>query len=238
MLGCCQKTAAQMMLGCSGAFNTPTAEMNEAGTFTGGVNFIGRGMIPAETDAKNIIWKFDYNTFNYYGHFVIFDWLEATFRETLLQNDMNGKKKKALREQDRSISVKARVLKEGRYCPGIALGVTDPTSVTGHHPFASGYLVFTKNIHVPALAGTLGGSVGYITGWGKSIMYDGVFGNLRYRPDFFPAASVIVEYDTQGINYGVEALLWKRLGIYAFGREADTWGAGIRYQAQIKYRRK
>lgn len=232
-----QRLAAQMMLGNSGGFNAPTADINEAGTFSGGLHFIGKGLITPENDVRSDGWKFQYNTFTYYGTFAVYDWLEATFRETLIQNTWR-KKKPALREQDRSVAVKVRLLKEGDKWPAIAVGINDPTSVTGHHPFACGWVAATKNVHLRSLAGTVGLTAGYMKSWDLSIMYDGLTCNLRYRPDFFPQASAMLEYDTKGLNYGVEALLWRHLGVYAFGRELETWSAGIRYQTTIKYRKK
>lgn len=234
-LGTFLKTQAQDMLGMTGGLNIPTTEMNPAGTFRGGVNFIGKGLITPELKPNRDAWKFQYNTFIYYVDFTVFDWIEASFRETLLQNVRKGKK--ALREQDRSISIKVRPLKEGKYWPAIAFGVNDPTSITGHHPYSSAWAVMSKSVHSSALMCTFNANLGYMKSWDNSVMYDGVVAGITYQPDWFPSARVTAEYDTQGWNVGAQALLWKHLGLYVFTREFSAFGAGIRYQTTIKYRK-
>ena len=236
VLGSAVSVRAQEMLGNTGGFNIPTAEMDEAGTFRGGINFLGKGLITPMTNANNHRWEFQYNTFIYYLDFTMFDWLEVSFRETLLENLKDDRYR--LREQDRSFSIKVRPLKEGQYWPAIAIGVNDPTSITGNHPFSSAWLAMTKHIHSSSLAGTFAATAGYMTVWDYCQMYDGPVAGLSYSPDWYPQAKLMVEYDTQGINYGLEAVLWKHLGLYFFARESTAVSAGLRYQTTIKYRKK
>lgn len=233
---------AQEILGNTGGFNIPTAEMQPAGTFRGGFNLIGNGMItpekginsnPNHADRR---WAFNYNTANYFINFTAFNWLELTFRETLLKSNSYGKKSNyKYREQDRSITVKARILKEGAYYPAIALGINDPYSFTGHHPFASAWGVATKSIHSQKMRSTWSATVGFMKAFDDSQMYDGVIAGLRWTPDWCREASLMAEYDTQGINFGIQGRIWKHLGIYVFTREFDVLCGGIKYETTIKF---
>lgn len=228
--------SAQEIIGNTGGLNIQTADMEEAGTFRGGLHFIGEGLIVPVTNPRDHRWEFGYNTFIYYLDFTVFDWLEVSLRETLLENFKNDRYR--LREQDRSVSLKARVLKEGKYWPAIAVGLNDPTSVTGNHPYSSAFLAMTKHVHSAATFGTWSATVGYMYPWDESHMYDGFTVGLCYQPDWSMRTRLMVEYDTRGINYGFDALLWKHLGIYFMARESSAISAGIRYQTTIKYRKK
>lgn len=228
---------AQELLGNSGGMNIPTAEMLPSGTFRCGINYIGKGIIAAEKGNTDHRWQFEYNTMNYFLNFTAFNWLEVTFRETILESNSYGKYDdyKLFREQDRSVTVKARVLKEGKYCPAVALGVNDPYSFTGHHVYASAWGVMTKSLHSQKLASTFTATIGYMKAFDKSQMYDGFIAGLRYTPDFLPQSSVMAEYDSKGFNIGVQATLFDHLGIYAFTREFEAFGAGIKYQTTLHF---
>lgn len=226
---------AQVMLGNTGGLNIPTAEMDPSGTFRGGLNFLGEGLITPVKHPFDHRWEFNYDTYVYYLDFTMFDWMEVSIRETLLENFKNESYK--LREQDRSVSIKIRPVKEGKYCPAIAIGTNDPTSITGKHPYASAWLVMTKHLHSSATAGTWSCTLGYMTSWEDSYMYEGPVANLCYAPDWWKNSQFMVEYDTQGINYGLQGMIGKHFGFYVFGREDKAFSAGLRYQTTIKYRK-
>ena len=105
---------AQFNLGMTGGLMAPTAEMNETGTFMIGGNFMPEKGNP-----------FGYNTGNYFVDFTLFSFLELAYRETLLKTTYMTSKPK-FNQQDRSFSLKVRVLKEGKYCPALAIGAHDP----------------------------------------------------------------------------------------------------------------
>lgn len=223
------------MLGNTGGFVIPTADMAPAGTFRGGINYIGQGLITPESDAQ-YKWKFDYDNAVYYVNFTVFDWLEASFRETLLKTYKHDRFR--FREQDRSICLKVRPLKEGRLYPAVAIGINDPGSFTGQHPYASVWVAATKHLHSRLTAGTWCATVAYAQRIDDSQMYQGPMAGISYSPDFMPSASVMAEYDGHGVNVGVQALLWQHLGLYAFTRDfSKTISAGIRYQTTIKFRK-
>lgn len=232
-----QDAIAQELLGNTGGMNIPTAEMMPSGTFRCGINYMGKGVVTSEKGAVDHRWQFDYNTMNYFLNMTVFDWLEVTFRETILESNSYGKYDdyKLFREQDRSVTAKVRVAKEGKYMPAIALGVNDPYSFTGHHVYASAWGVMTKSIHSQLLASTLTATVGYAKGFDKSRMYDGIMAGLKYTPDFLPQSSIMAEYDTKGFNLGIQATLFDHVGIYCFTREFQSVSAGIKYQTTLHF---
>lgn len=228
---------AQELLGNTGGMNIPTAEMLPSGTFRCGVNYMGEGVVTAELGNNDHRWQFEYNTLNYFLNMTVFDWLEVTFRETVLESNSYGKfdDYKLFREQDRSVTAKVHVLREGRYCPAIALGVNDPYSFTGHHVYASAWGVMTKHFHSARLATTLTATLGYAKGFDNSQMYDGLLAGIRLTADALPQASLLAEYDTQGFNLGLQATLFRHVGLYAFTREFQSFSAGIKYQTTLKF---
>lgn len=46
LLGCCMGVQAQYSMGNTGLLNIPTADMQKAGTFMGGGNYLPNGMTP------------------------------------------------------------------------------------------------------------------------------------------------------------------------------------------------
>ena len=98
--GFVMKAKAQFNLGMTGGLMAPTAEMNETGTFMIGGNFMPEKGNP-----------FGYHTGNYFVDFTLFSFLELAYRETLLKTTYMTSKPK-FNQQDRSFSLKMRVLKE------------------------------------------------------------------------------------------------------------------------------
>ena len=234
------RVMAQDMLGTTGGLNIPTAEMQPSGTFMGGINFVGKGIIQGEmTDRSDDCWRFEYNTGIYYLNFTPFSWLEVTLRETMLRskyskhNEYLGEYK--YRRSDRSMSFRVRPLKEGLLWPAIVIGTNDPWKDTGHNIYCSAYAVASKHIHLKSLASTWLVTLGYAKSFNSATTYDGLIAGLKYTPDFFKEGSVLVEYDTQGFNVGLHARLWHHLGLYAFTREFTNFNCGIRYEYTIKY---
>ena len=216
---------AQELLGTSGLMNIPTADMYEPGTFRGGVSFVQRKL---HSDA------YDYNTGIYYIDFIPFSFVELTFRETLLK--VSKGEKKGFYQQDRSTSVRLRPVKEknGRWWPGVVVGVNDIYSDHGNSRYASVYGVATKHVDVCRF-GQLGITCGYAVPFDEGVAYDGVFGGLSYSPHFFRDLNVIVEYDTRGTNIGVSAKLFRCLNVMCFTREFKGVNAGLCYMYTIKY---
>lgn len=221
---------AQALLGNSGGLNMPSAEMSEVGTFRGGAQFVRSNTIIGAKKWGSYQW--DYDTGVYYVSFTPFSWLEATFSETILAE----KNKQGVYEyynQDRTVSIKARPIPEGRWWPAVAVGVIDPFSLCEHPTYSSYWAAATKHLHFQSLQTTFTFTAGFAQGQEQARMYDGVFGGLSIAYDRFPGSRVCVEYDTNGWVAGAEALLWRHLGMFFFTRQGPGMAAGVRYQTTI-----
>lgn len=215
-------TKAQTVIGTTGMMNVPTADMRAAGTFDGGASFI----------QKELLYEKPYNTYLYYIGFTPFPWLEITMRETLLQTNMGSKK--GFDQQDRSTSVRLRPLKEGKFWPAIVVAANDVYSDHGASRYACFYGVASKHFPLNSI-GTIEATAGfaYKHKWGTT--YDGIMGGLAFSPAFFPDMRVMGEYDTDGYNFGVSALLLNHLNVTCFTREFKGFNATVSYQYTIPF---
>ena len=114
---------AQYTMGTTGMMNIPTAEMQQTGTFMIGGNYLPEELNP-----------FKYNSGNYFVNITFFSFLELNYRCILLKSDYMAKKPK-FNQQDRSLSVRLRPLKEGKYWPAIVIGSNDPFKDKGYNYF-------------------------------------------------------------------------------------------------------
>lgn len=213
-------THAQYSLGTVGGLNIPTAEMNETGTFMLGGNFLPDRMNP-----------FGYNTGNYFANFTLFSFVELTYRETLLKTRYMTRKPK-FNQQDRSLSVRVRLLKEKKYLPALVIGANDPVKDLGNNYFRGFYGTVTK--HIDLKGHELGVTLGYI-GWtsDRNVLRNGVFGGVSYRPVFCRPLCVIAEYDTRNFNVGLTAKLWNHVSLYAFTSQFDCIAGGLRFECTL-----
>lgn len=229
---------SQEMIGLTGGFNIPTAEMKPSGTFVGGINYISEGMIVGEnTSHHDDCWKMNYNTGLYYLNFTAFSWLEISFRQTMLRSQYTQMgsllNDYEYQRTDRSFSIRVQPLKESRFLPAIVIGTNDPWKDTGHNIYASAYAVASKHFNFALSEWLI--SAGFAHSFNNAQTYDGVFAGLKYTPDFYKDGSIILEYDTKGLNLGIQMLLFHHLGLFAFTREFSNINGGIRYEYTIKY---
>lgn len=213
-------THAQYSLGTVGGLNIPTAEMNETGTFMLGGNFLPDQMNP-----------FGYNTGNYFANFTLFSFVELTYRETLLKTRYMTRKPK-FNQQDRSLSVRVRLLKEKKYLPALVIGANDPVKDLGNNYFRGFYGTVTK--HIDLKGHEFGVTLGYM-GWtsDRNVLRNGVFGGVSYRPVFCRPLCVIAEYDTRNFNVGLTAKLWNHVSLYAFTSQFDCIAGGLRFECTL-----
>lgn len=97
-------------MGVTGLLNIPMADMQVDGTFMVGANYLPEQMLPD-------FW--DYNSGNYFLNVTFLPCLEVGYRCTLM------KLKTGKWNQDRSVSLRIRPLKEGRYWPSVVVGSND-----------------------------------------------------------------------------------------------------------------
>ena len=215
---------AQSSLGMSGLLNTPDASMQRDGLFMTGVNFLPEEMTPD---------RWDYNTGNYFFNITFFPFLEVAYRCTLLKvNYDNGKKW----NQDRSVSLRLRPIKEGRFIPAVVVGSNDLLTTyelnalnnsKSNRYFSSVYTVATKNIDFN------GNLFSLTTGsylFSKNELYKGVFGGIKYSPSFLRQVSIVAEYDSNCFNAGLTAKLFNHLSLHAFSYDFRVLSFGLRYE--------
>lgn len=209
-------------MGTTGLLNTPSADMQETGTFMIGANFLPQEITPQ---------TFRYNTYDYFAGITLFSFLELNYRCILFKTNYMAEKPK-FNQQDRSLSARLRIVKEKKYMPGILIGTNDPFNDYGDNYFATVYGVTTKNFHLGGHR--LGLSAGYYYPLSDSnTEYDGVFGGISYSPSFCKQLSLIAEYDSSGFNYGAAAKLWKHVSLNVFTREFKCISGGIRYECTL-----
>lgn len=211
---------AQYTMGNAGLLNTPSAEMNETGTFLFGANFIPEQMSP-----------FGYNTGNYFAGITLFDFMELTYRETLIKTTYMSIKPK-FNQQDRSLSVRIRIMREKKYLPALLIGTHDPFADLGRNYYQGYFGVMTKHLNFGENEiGVNLGYLGYTGDWNK--LNNGVFAGISLRPAFYKDMTFIAEYDTKNINVGVAAKLWRHLSLHAFTNGFKSLAGGLRYECTL-----
>lgn len=214
---------AQYALGTTGQLMIPTAEMQETGTFVGGVNILPEKVTPS---------VFSYPTMNYFVDMTLFSFVEFTYRMTLLKmHTPSGRIRYC--NQDRSNTIRIRPMKESRYRPAIVIG-SDDLLTEGATPYwGSYYGVLTKTVE-PFKRHQFAITVGWYFHQGNKPIYNkGFFGGVRYTPAFCPEMKMMVEYDTHGWNVGAAVRLWKHVSVNVFTREFTCVAAGIRYECTL-----
>ena len=215
---------AQYSLGMTGLLNTPDANMQKDGMFMAGVNYLPEEMLPA---------TWGYNTGNYFLNITFFPFVEVAYRCTILRGEFAQGNKW---QQDRSVSLKLRPLKERRYFPSVVVGSNDVLTTyelnvfktaKSNRYFSSIYAVATKNIDISSNIFSI--TVGSYL-FSKNDLYKGVFGGIKYTPSFLKQVSVIGEYDSNSINAGFTAMLFNHLSLSAFTHDFKAFSCGLRYE--------
>ena len=222
-----QVAKAQQLIGTTGLMNIPTAEMKPAATFDGGVRYLQKEVTGG---------VYSFHTGLYYVSFTPFDFVELTFRETLLKTQHSVTKRMGYYQQDRSTSIRVRPLaeREQRWWPSIVVGVNDIYSAYGDSPYASVYGVVTNHLDFLQADGWAL-TLGYAAPFKAGKMYDGLFAGVDYRPFRKYDLHLTAEYDTYGVNIGLKGCFWKSLNVFAYTQEFKGVALGISYQHTIKF---
>lgn len=220
---------AQRSLGVSGLLNIPSADMQEDGTFMAGGNYLPQEMLPRE---------WGYNSGNYFVNLTFLPFMEVAYRCTLLKVESTGKW-----NQDRSVSLRLRPLKEGKWWPSVVIGSNDLLTTGelnpfldsgGNRYFSSVYAVGTK--HFGFYGHDIGVTVGGHVPFRSKSENKGVFGGVSYRPAFLKPLEVMAEYDSKAVNMGVSARLFDHFSLYAYCYDFKTVAGGIRYELTPRQR--
>ena len=223
---CLCRAAAQHSMGVTGLMNIPSADMQRDGTVMLGGNYLPKEMLPTH---------WDYNSGNYFVNATFFPWLELAYRCTLMKVRETGKW-----NQDRSVSIRLRPLKEGKWWPAIVIGSNDVLTTNelntfkdpgGTRYFSSVFAVGTKHF---LLGGhdwgiTIGGHIPFRSASTRK----GVFGGVQYRPAFFRDFSLMAEYDSDAVNVGASVRLFGHLSAYVFCYDFQNVCGGLRYEIEL-----
>ena len=215
---------AQYSLGTTGLLNAPDASMQKEGLFMTGINYLPEDILPK---------AWDYNSGNYFFNITFFSFMEVAYRCTLLKTEIRNEKKW---QQDRSVSLRLRPIKESRYIPSVVVGSNDLLTTTElnafndskrNRYFSSTYAVATKKIafNENVLCITTGSYF-----FSKNDMYKGVFGGVIFTPSFFNRISIIAEYDSNCFNAGLTTKLFNHFSLHAFSYDFKAISCGLRYE--------
>ena len=158
--------------------------------------------------------------------------MEVAYRCTLLKVKSTGKW-----NQDRSVSLRLRPLKEGKWWPSVVIGSNDLLTTGelnpfldsgGNRYFSSVYAVGTK--HFGFYGHDIGVTVGGHVPFRSRSENKGVFGGVSYRPAFLKPLEVMAEYDSKVVNVGVSARLFDHFSLYAYCYDFKTVAGGLRYE--------
>lgn len=131
---------------------------------------------------------------------------------------------------DRFPMLKIRLLKEKKYFPAVAVGVSDfaSTSSWGTVHFNATYLVVSKKF------ADFDFHLGYAPIIMKALYYqlDGVFGGVAFSPH--QSVSLFAEYDTRYVNAGIQYHFLKHFSINLTTLNFDSYAAGINFKIFLK----
>lgn len=236
----------------SGLLNTPSAEMEESGTFMLTNNFLNKANLP------NKKW-WSYNSFSYGFDITIIERVEIAYICTLVQGTPGKYWPKEtigrFVNQDRHFSAKFQVLKEGelwKWTPSIAVGIVDPVTGSGHDYIGSDvsknnngyfnrmYAVATK--HFNTSLGQFGATVGYQYNIRRDCHYNAPCAAVTWdpvwinRPDWFlSGVRLVAEYDARTFNIGLMTSIWrKHFEAMVELQDCRHVSAGLRYRVLIK----
>ncbi|WP_421918653.1 YjbH domain-containing protein [Marinifilum sp.] len=213
---------AQIITGSTGLLNTPSAEMQEDGTFMFGANFLPEEMTPD---------RFNYDTGNYFLNLSFLPFLDVTYRCTLFKRSWSGK----YTGQDRTFGLRAQLIKEKKYMPAIVFGGNDlysEESDGSNQHLGALYAVATKNIRCNYFS--IGISIGHGFKAYNGSQIDGFFGGISISPGKRKAISMIAEYDSNNVNLGASVLLFKHLYLHSFLYDSRYPVGGFAYKIYLK----
>jgi hypothetical protein len=218
---------SQYSMGVSGLLNIPSADMQPHGRFMGGANYLPKQLMPE---------AWNYNTANYFLNITFLSFVEVAYRCTLFSlHSVNNEY-----HQDRSVSLRLRPLKESRYLPAVVVGSNDALTtlqlnpleeVNGNRYFSSVYAVATKHLYAGEHDISL--SLGGFAPMREHAVQKGVFAGIAYRPPFMKPLTLIVEYDTNGVNAGASVRLFNHISAHLFSYNFQTVSGGLRYEFDL-----
>ena len=215
---------AQSLTGTTGLVSIPTAEMPADGAVAAGVN-----VIDARYNGHQFNRRFD-------GHAVMVQYVSVGFLPFAevglrLTRLMDYPEPQAL--GDRMVSVRVRLMEQGRVTPAVVVGAHD---LVGTQIYHSIYVVGSRRVDPVPLLGAVSAHAGYGDDWPgirvKGRQFQGVFGGVAVEPR--PWVALLVEHDAERVNAGVRLRPWKGLAVLATVQGGDALSGGISYTHRLK----
>ncbi|MDD2424496.1 MAG: YjbH domain-containing protein [Bacteroidales bacterium] len=217
----------QSTIGMSGLLNSPSAYMAQDGTVKLGGNFLNKALTPD---------RWNYHTVNFFANITFLPFFEVALNNTVLDLVPEGR----FNNVDRSINLKLRVLKEGKYHPAVAIGSNDFLTTTtlitsggGNKFFGKAYIAASKSFKIKKQI--IGFHLAY-----NHIVSDyltqklPVSGGISYSPSFYNKLSFIVEYDSNNFNGGANIVLLKYIYFQFLMQNFKDPSAGFHIQFPVK----
>lgn len=218
------KANSQSIFGTTAWLNTPTAEMQEDGTFYLGSSFVNSNLIQSLADGK-------YNAFTYYFNITFLPFMEVNFGSTGLFDGTDDDN-----TVDRRFSVRLRVLRERKYVPAIVIGIRDVYTSSAKESNTNQYfsaLFFVATKHIAVKKSEFGVSLGYGFDAFRNNQFQGFFGGVTFSPSFLRQMKLIAVYDSQNFNLGADILFFKHLFVYAMLSDFEYFSGGFAYRVYL-----
>lgn len=242
MLLCLTPTLAQQYTGMSGLIHVPSADMDEEGVARIGSHFLNSAFTPDET------FRYEgekFNTGDFYLSVTPFRWMEIGYTVTVRKRNRYYYGEVGdigYFGEDRHLSLKVRLLREGGWWPSVAIGTDDPYTTNkedsereekNNAPFRNYYIAAAKHIDVG------GHRLGFhVAGRYYKRTYNhkwnGVVGGLTYSPPIDNHhLRGIIEYTGDDINVGVDYLLFNHFLVQVSLQRFKYFSGGLCYQLKL-----
>lgn len=221
---------AQSSVGMTGLLTIPSADMQQDKTVMLGGNFLNQKLTPD---------IFNYHTYNYYLNVTILPFLEVGYSCTLFKGgeEINPEKKEKFVNQDRALSARLRIIKEGKYYPAIILGANDISkdlilSSNETNKFYNNiYLVAGK--HFSLGNEVIGMHLSYSYTKRKDPLVKGISLGINYKPSFAPDLRLIAEGYKKTVNIGGSYLFFNHLFVQCLLQNGKYLSGGIAYKIYL-----
>lgn len=214
-------TLPQSLTGTTGLINIPTAEILTDGEIAIGANFMNRKIVENENGK--------YDAVNYYVTMGFLPILEISLRITRF---INYPYKQSL--GDRMPSIRLKLIKESEILPSMLIGAHDFIGTEGAETvyYNSLYMAATKNYKITR-RNMLSIHLGYGVDWleARKHQLKGFFGGISC--DYEKIIRIMAEYDSERINFGLEANFLNHVKIIAALSDFNIFNAGICYKFKL-----
>ncbi len=199
---------AQLYSGMDGLLHVPSATIAENGLLRAGVHVLSENFAVSGYEPQTVP--------TYYISLTPYEWVQASFMGTAWRRE-------DIYYPDRTVSLKIRPLKEGKWWPSIAIGTQDPIG-TGF--YTNYYVAAAKHFHV--LGGLWGINAAYRY-YRKEVnaKWTGVVGGITFQPDFYRDLRIVGEWNGSEVDLGADARLFGFLRVQLILQDFRYFSGGI-----------